>query len=42
MKWEEVKKCYYEQWIIIEARSAHSEGENKRLIFKVGLRDFYI
>ena len=31
MKWEDVKKSYVEQWVIVEAIIAHSEGE-KRII----------
>lgn len=40
MKWEEVKKCYCEQWIIIEAISAHSEGE-KRIIDDLAIVDVF-
>lgn len=31
MLWEEVKKTYPNQWVIIEAIEAHTEG-NKRII----------
>lgn len=29
MKWEDVKKTYNNQWVIIEAVNAHSEGEQR-------------
>jgi len=34
MLWEEVKKIYPNQWVIIEAMEAHTEG-NKRIIGQI-------
>lgn len=40
MKWEDVKKGYLEQWVIIEAILAHSEGE-KRIIDDLAIIDVF-
>lgn len=34
MLWEEVKKAYPDQWVIIEAIEAHTEGD-KRIISQI-------
>lgn len=31
MRWSEVREKYPEQWLIIEALEAHTEGEQRRL-----------
>jgi len=38
MIWEEVKKAYPNQWVIIEAIEAHTEGD-KRLIAQMTVVD---
>lgn len=38
MVWEEVKKAYPNQWVIIEAIEAYTEGD-KRIISKMTLVD---
>lgn len=40
MKWEDVKKGYSEQWVIIEAIIAHSEGE-ERIIDDLAIVDVF-
>ena len=31
MQWQEIRKCYPQQWLLIEAIKAHSEA-NKRIL----------
>jgi len=40
MLWEEVKKSYPDQWVIIEAIEAHTE-ENKRILDKITVVDTF-
>jgi len=40
MLWNEVKKAYPNQWVIIEAIEAHTEG-NKRIINQLTVVDNY-
>jgi len=40
MNWEDVKKAYPSQWVIIEAVEAHSE-ENKRIVDQIAVIDSF-
>ncbi len=38
MRWPEVRKAYPEQWLVIEALEAHTEGE-QRLLDRIAVVD---
>ncbi|MEW5817556.1 MAG: hypothetical protein AB1798_19425 [Spirochaetota bacterium] len=40
MNWEDVKKAYPSQWVIIEAVEAHSEGR-KRIVDQMAVIDSF-
>ncbi|MGI9861957.1 hypothetical protein SDD30_11320 [Moorella naiadis] len=41
MQWEDVKRAYPSQWVVIEAVEAHSK-DNKRIIDKMAVIDSFM
>lgn len=40
MRWEDVKKTFPQQWVIVEAVEAHTEGD-KRIIENIQIVEFF-
>lgn len=40
MQWQEIRKHYPQQWLLIEALKAHSEGE-KRILDQLAILDTF-
>ena len=40
MQWEEIRKHYPHQWLLVEALTAHSE-DNKRILERLGVLGAY-